>query len=104
MATSDDEATFLQQIAAMIKTAQDAEHQAAAACTRVKATEAVLEKERATAAALEEQAVNAAKQMTSPQYTGASSPPVLEPSSDYEAAIVANLHVQAAVVRGGNGL
>jgi hypothetical protein len=99
MATSDDEAAFLQQIAAMIKTAQDAEQQAAAARARVQAAAAVLEKERATAAALEEQAVTAAKQMTPPPYTGAFSSPTLEPSGSYEATVVANLHLQAAGVQ-----
>jgi hypothetical protein len=48
MATSDDKAAFLQQIAAMIKTTQHAEQQAIAARARVQATAAILEKERAT--------------------------------------------------------
>jgi hypothetical protein len=95
-------ATLRARLDAIIKEAEAAEAQAAAARGRVQAARILLEEEESKATALE-QTATAAHQRVPSSSSSSSSPAVASQliptaSSTYEDAVIAGLHLQAAVV------
>jgi hypothetical protein len=93
-------AEFKQKLEAMVAAADDTKKKAAAARSRVLAATALLEEEQRAAAALDEVARAAALMIEppSPSPVMAVSASQLSDAIKSEAAIVANLHVQASGV------
>jgi hypothetical protein len=90
------------RLESIIKEAEDAEAQGAAARRRIQAARLLLEEEESKATALE-QTATAARQHVPSSPSSASSPAAASPlvpttSSTYEDTIVAGLHLQAAAV------
>jgi hypothetical protein len=106
MAQDDDrqvaEAIELRQkLEAMVAAAEDAKKKAAAARTCVLAAAALLEQEQRAAAQLDE-AARAAVRLIEPPSPPSNTAPDNSSSSnpdDYEAAVIANLHLQASGVQ-----
>jgi hypothetical protein len=101
MPDDTEAATLRARLEAIIKEAEDAEAQAAAACRRVQAARLLLVKE-SNATALE-QTATAARQHVPSSPSSASSPTAAPPliptvSSTYEDMVVVGLHLQAVAV------